>query len=165
MTSRRNTFVVFGSAVILVLAFSWYFTTHRPLEENCQFCRRPLKRELVVTAEIAGKEMHVCCTRCAITEANQEKKPLRLVEVRDYPTGNAVEPEKAVYVENAHAIACDHDAMKMINEMKQTETLAFDRCSPGTFAFARRQDADEFVARNGGKILTLAQLMSEVKAK
>jgi len=165
MSSRRNAFVVFGSAVIVVLAISFYFTTHRISEKECGFCRRPLKRELVVIAEIGGKTFEVCCARCAITQANQEKKPLRLVEVRDYPTGKALEPGEAVYVEDGHAIACDHDAMKMIDEMKQTETLAFDRCSPGTFAFSRRQDADDFVAKNGGKVLTLAQLMSEVRVK
>ena len=48
-------------------------------------------------------------------------------------------------------MACSHDAMHM-DEMKHGEDLAFDRCSPGAFAFAKKEDAEAFVAQNGGQI-------------
>jgi hypothetical protein len=125
---------------------------------------RPLHANLRVTAEIAGKRAQVCCARCAISEANQEHKPLHLIEVHDYSTGKAVTPERAWFVEGSRAMACDHDAMRM-DEMKQTQELAYDRCSPGTFSFANKSDADAFVATNGGTVLSFAQLMSEVHFK
>jgi hypothetical protein len=151
-------------AVAAVLSFGWYFAMHRSLEKECGLCGRPLRKELTVIAEVGGLRRHVCCARCAITEANQEKKPVRFIEVSDYPTGTSLSPERAFFVEGSRAKACEHDMMKM-DEMKQPQELAFDRCSPGTFAFARKQDADAFIAQNGGTVLTLQQLMSEVRFK
>jgi hypothetical protein len=59
-------------------------------------------------------------------------------------------------------MACDHDAMRM-NEMKGTDPMAYDRCSPGTFSFADKQVADAFVTQNGGSVISFTQLMSEAK--
>ena len=116
----------------------------------------------MVTAEIGGKTAEVCCARCAITEANQEHKPLRLLEVHDYPTGKAVVPEKAWFVEGSRAMACMHDAMRM-DDMKGTDELTYDRCSPGTFSFQNKPDADAFIAKNGGSVVSYSQLMSEAR--
>ena len=115
-------------------------------------------------AEVGGQRRHVCCARCAITEALQEKKPVRLIEVRDYPTGAILKPERALFVDGSRAMACDHDMLRM-DQTKQPQELAFDRCSPGTFAFSRKEDADAFVAQNGGVVKTLPQLLSEVRFK
>ena len=51
--------------------------------------------------------------------------------------------------------------MTQMDEMKQAEQLAFDRCSPGTFAFATREDAEAFVAQNGGRFLTWSNAAGE----
>ena len=117
-----------------------------------------------MTAEIDGKRADVCCPHCAITEANQQHKPLKLITVHDYPTGDALQPEKAWYVEGSRVNACDRDGMHM-NEMKETQDLAFDRCSPGTFTFANRASADAFVAHSGGSVLSFPQVMREVRFK
>jgi hypothetical protein len=85
-----------------------------------------------------------------------------LITVHDYLSGRAVAPANAWFVEGGRAMACEHDTMRM-NEMKGAEDLAFDRCSPPTFAFANRQDADSFTAQNGGAVLSFAQLMSEAR--
>ncbi len=54
-------------------------------------------------------------------------------------------------------MACEHESMPM-NEMKGTDAMAFDRCMPATFAFAKRKDADGFVARNGGAVLLVCAI-------
>jgi nitrous oxide reductase accessory protein NosL len=41
--------------------------------------------------------------------------------------------------------------------------VTFDRCSPGAFAFARKEDAQAFIAQNGGQLLSLEQLLGEAK--
>jgi hypothetical protein len=162
MAAHRYRLWILGVVVTAVLSFGWYYAMHSALEKECGFCGRPLKKDLTVIAEVGGHRRHVCCARCAITEANQEKKPVRYIEVRDYPTGAALNPEKAFFVDASRAKACDHDMM-MMDQTKRPQELAFDRCSPGTFAFARKEDADAFIAQNGGTILTLQQLMSEVR--
>ena len=162
MNSRRIAllgilFIVVGSA-----AFGWYRFVAHPRPVVCGYCSRPLHANLTVTAEIAGKRTQVCCARCAITEANQEHRPVRLISVRDYRSGRAISPSDAWFVEGSNAMACDHDAMRM-NERKGTEELAYDRCSPGTFAFADKQAAEVFTAQNGGAVRSFEQLMSEAK--
>jgi nitrous oxide reductase accessory protein NosL len=85
-----------------------------------------------------------------------------LITVRDYQSGRPVSPANAWYVEGSRAMACDHDAMRM-NEMKGTDAATYDRCSPGTFAFAERQAADAFIAQNGGAVISFTQLMGEAR--
>lgn len=157
--------VIFLSAFVVALAlggWAWFRFIAHPKPVACGYCLRPLHANLMVTAEIEGKKTQACCTRCAITEANQKHAHLRLLEVHDYPSGKALAPEKAWFVEGSRAAACDHDAMRM-NEMKGTEDLAFDRCSPGTFAFADKQAADAFVSSNGGAVLSYDQVMREAR--
>ena len=162
MNSRR--FALAGILIIVVGAavFGWYKFVLHPAPVACGYCSRPLHANLTVTAEIAGRRAQVCCARCAISEANQERKPLRLITVRDYQSGRAIPPANAWFVEGSRAVACDHDAMRM-NEMKGTDMADYDRCSPGTFAFAERQAADAFIVKNGGAVISFAQLMSEAK--
>lgn len=161
---RYRNIVLFGVLFVAAGAgvYGWFRFIHHPKPVACSYCLRSLHSNLMVTAEIAGKRTQVCCARCAITEANQLHKPLRLVEVHDYLTGRAVIPEQAWFVEGSHVPACNHDAMRM-DEMKNTQELTFDRCSPGTFAFANKSDADAFLAKNGGTVVSFTQLMSEAR--
>ncbi len=162
MNTRR---IAITGILILVAgaaAFGWFRFVAHPKPVVCSYSNRPLRANLMVTAEIAGKRTQVCCARCAISEANQLHKPLRLIEVHDYRTGKAIAPANAWFVKDGRAMACDHGAMRM-NEMKGTQELAFDRCSPSTFAFANKPDADAFTAQNGGAVISFEQLMSEAK--
>lgn len=140
------------------------WSVKRRAETFCGFCDRPIKPELAVIAEIGGRQRRVCCARCAITEARQENKPLRLISVTDYASKAKLAPEQAWYVEDSRAVACNHDIGK-IDQDKRAEQLVFDRCSPGTFAFARREDAAAFVAQNGGVIRRLPEMLGEVQGK
>ena len=164
MAAHRYGLWILGAVLIAAISFGWYSTMHGSLGKECGLCGRPLRKELTVIAEVGGQRRHVCCARCAITEALQEKKPVQFIEVRDYPTGASLKPERAFFVDGSQMMACDHDMLRM-DQMKRPQALAFDRCSPGTFAFSRKEDADAFVARNGGVVKTLPQLLSEVGFK
>jgi len=142
--------------------FGWFKFIAHPTPATCAYCLRPLYANLEVTAEIDGKRAEVCCPRCAITEANQRHKHLRLIAVHDYSTGQSIPPETAWYVEGSRVSACHHDAMHM-DEMKGTQEIAFDRCSPGTLTFAAKQQADDFALANGGTVLSFVQLMTEAQ--
>ncbi len=159
--------IVIAGVVLIGLSvggYAWMKYILHPQPHACGYCLRPLHRNLRVTAEIDGKRSEVCCAHCAISEANQRRKPLKLITVHDYPTGQAVTPVSAWYVEGSRVTACEHGTMRM-NEMKETQDLAFDRCSPGTFAFASRANAEAFVAQNGGSVLAFPQLMQEVRVQ
>jgi hypothetical protein len=149
--------------VILSLAGGEWLVKSRS-EKICGFCNRPIQAHLGVVAEVGGQRRHVCCARCAISESRQEHKPLRLLSVTDYTSGKPVVPEQAWYVDDSRAVACSHD-MNIVDETKHAQPVAFDRCSPGTFAFARREDAEAFVAKNGGIVRRLTEILGEAQPK
>ena len=132
-------------------------------EELCGICQRHIHKQAGVIAEIGGKRHRVCCAHCAITEGFQEHKSVKLIEVTDYNSGRKLDPVHAWYVDGSRIVACTHDMTRM-NEMKQVETTAFDRCSPGTFAFATHEDADSFAAKNGGLVQSLGEMLAGVNA-
>lgn len=163
--ARKVSIAVFVLLVVVaggLISGTWL--ARRRAETVCGFCNRPIQARLGVIAEVGGRQRRVCCARCAITEARQEGKPLRVISVTDYASGGQIAPEKAWYVEDSRAFACNHD-MAMVDETKHAQHLSFDRCSPGTFAFARREDADAFVAQNGGVTKRLAEVLGEVPAQ
>jgi hypothetical protein len=156
------------SAIVLIVAAGLfaggYLLMNRRSQMECGFCQRQINAKAHVVAEVGGRRRDVCCTHCAVTEARQEKKPLRLIAVTDYPTGKLVSPEGAWFVEDSHVIACQHDMSKM-DESKHMEQLAFDRCSPGTFAFSDRKAAEEFVDQNGGALRSLPEVLAEAQSQ
>lgn len=127
----------------------------------CGFCHRSIHPNSKVVAEVDGRRRTVCCARCALNEGLQEKKPVRLISVTDYVSGGSLAPEKAYFVDGSRKVLCAHDAA-MVDESKHVEQMTFDRCFPGTYAFARREDAEAFVRENGGTVLQLEKLMQEV---
>ena len=153
---------VFALIVAGLLAVGGYEWKQSRTPQACGFCQRPLHDRLWVLAEIDGDRRRVCCPQCAVSESRQEHKPVRLIMVHDYTSGKELDPKHAWYVNQSRAVACSHDGMRM-DEMKHTETMTFDRCSPGAFAFARKEDAQAFIAQNGGQLLSLEQLFGEAK--
>jgi hypothetical protein len=155
------------SAVLIVVAglvAAGYRVMANREETFCGFCHRSVHPNTKVVAEIDGRRRTVCCARCAISEAYQEKKPLRLVSVTDYVSSKSLRPERAYFVDGSRKVLCAHDGA-MIDESKHTEPMTFDRCFPGTYAFARREDAEAFARGNGGKVLQLQELMQGVSAQ
>ena len=156
---------IYASAVLIVLAglvAGGYWLAERRSETVCQICQRHIHPGMRVLAEIGGQRRAVCCAHCALTEASQENKPVRLLEVTDYATGRAIQPQRAWYVEGSRLVACEHRPFT-VDETKHVQGAVFDRCAPGTYAFARREDALAFVANNGGVLRTEEELLAGSK--
>ena len=159
MSAQKKTGLVVLSLIVLAFAGlgAYEFQSLRSVKE-CGFCRRPIDERLRTVVEIDGTRRQVCCPRCAVTESHQQHKPVRLISVRDYSTAKELDPAKAWYVSESHAFACTHDSMRM-DDMKQPEALGFDRCSPGTFGFAKKEDAELFTNQHGGRVMTMEELL------
>jgi nitrous oxide reductase accessory protein NosL len=127
----------------------------------CGFCHRSIHPNTKVVAEIDGRRRTVCCARCAISEAYQEKKPVRLIAVTDYVTSTSLAPEQAYFVDGSRKVLCAHDEA-MLDQSKHMQQMTYDRCFPGTYAFAHREDAEAFVRENGGAVVQLEKLMQGV---
>lgn len=163
MPGKSASFAVVGLAAIALLAGAMWFQKNET-ETFCGFCHRPIHAETRVIAEVGGQRKTVCCARCAITESMQEDRPVRLLEVTDYASGRSVKPEQAYFVDGSRKVLCDHDA-PLFDESKHVHPLAFDRCFPGTYAFARREDAAAFARENGGVVVRLQDLMRGVNSQ
>jgi nitrous oxide reductase accessory protein NosL len=151
------------TAVLVVAAAlvgaGYYVMTNRE-DTFCGFCHRSIHPNTKVVAEIEGRRRTVCCARCAMSEAYQEKKPVRLIAVTDFVSSRSLSPEQAYFVDGSRKVLCAHDAA-MVDESKHAGQMTFDRCFPGTYAFAHREDAEAFVRENGGRVLRLQELMEE----
>lgn len=156
-----------ATAVLLVMAglvAAGYHLMASRESKFCGFCHRAVHPNTRVVAEIDGRRRTVCCARCAINEAYQEKKPLRLIAVTDYVSGKELDPTQAYFVEDSRKVLCAHDEA-MVDESKHVQPMTYDRCFPGTYAFARREDAEKFERENGGTVLPLAKLLQGVSAQ
>jgi nitrous oxide reductase accessory protein NosL len=162
MAKKASIYACTALVVLGALFAGGYGLVHRRTESVCGFCSRHVMPQARVVAEVGGRTTVACCVHCALTEARQEHKPLRLIEVTDYRTGAKLKPEQAWYVEGSRIVSCEHNLAK-IDETKHAEQMAFDRCSPGTFAFRDRQAAAAFAAENGGVVRDLAELLGEVQ--
>ena len=158
MAKRALIPTAIGLLLLGLMGLVYYHLMVKQSEALCGFCQRPIHAHARVIAEVGGRRRTVCCARCAMTEAFQEKKPVRLIEVTDYVSGKTLKPEEAYFVEGSRKVLCDHDAA-VFDETKHANFLAFDRCSPGAYAFARREDAMAFTQENGGVVLQLNEMM------
>ncbi len=147
--------------IVAALLVGGEWTLHRRSQEFCNICQRHINPRAGIVAEIGGRRERVCCAHCAVTEGLQEHKPVRLVEVSDYHSGRKLDPAAAWYVDGSRIHACEHDLPRM-SEAKRIEERTFDRCAPGTFAFATRGEADAFASANGGAVLSMEALLASV---
>ena len=126
MNSRRTVLTVIFLVVAGAGVIGWLRFVVHPTPVACRYCNRPLHTNSMVTAEIAGKRTQACCARCAISEANQQHKPIRLIEVHDYRTGKGILPANAWFVEGSRVIVCEH-GMANMGEHKNMPDMVFDR--------------------------------------
>ena len=161
---RRALITTAVLAVIVGLVVAGYRLVANREEAFCGFCHRSIYANSKVIAEIDGRRRTVCCARCAISEAYQEKKPLRLIEVTDYVSSKSLDPKQAYFVDGSRKVLCEHDEAK-VDESRHAQQMTYDRCFPGTYAFAHREDAEAFVRENGGTVLQLQKLMQGVSAQ
>lgn len=144
------------------LVAAGYWRMHRQAEQFCGYCQRHIVPRAKVVAEIGGERRTACCAHCALSEGRQEHKPVKLVEVTDYDSGASLKPENAWYVDDSRVVVCAHDTMRT-DESKHAQHMAFDRCAPGTLAFASRQAAESFMDKNGGTLHSFGELLQEVQ--
>ena len=152
---------VMSIVVLALLSAAGYWLLQQTEPGVCKVCRREIHAASRAVIEVDGKQEAVCCVRCAMTLDEQEKKPLRLVEVTDYISRRPLAPKDAFYVEGSRVVLCMSHEVHM-DETKHAQARIFDRCEPSVYAFARREEAESFAAQNGGVVLSLGELMQEI---
>ncbi len=156
---------IVGLGVVLILVGgAWYVVSYRQTKV-CPFSGRGIHPQTRALVTIGGQKYETCCLRCAIIEAQQTGKPLRVLSVADFETTKLLDPDKAWYVEGSQVNFCM--SMSPAAQSPGRESVyvrAFDRCSPSVYAFANEQQARAFIAQRGGALRSLDDLQQESKA-
>lgn len=162
MSQKTKTLTLVLSALFLVVvAASGYWILRETKPEACPICQRSIHAHSSAVVSIDGKPVRVCCVRCGITHNFQIGRPGNVVEVTDFLSDRPMKPEQAVYVEGSEISMCDPHGSGLVDESKHPYARVFDRCEPSTYAFAKREDAESFVRKNGGRLLSWDELKKE----
>jgi len=164
MPRGKLTTLLVSGLVVATLAVGGYWLLQRTAPDTCRICQRPIHAEARAVIEVDGKREPVCCARCALTLQQQEHRPVRLVEVTDYVSRQPLAPEAAYTVEGSRVILCERHE-PLLDQTKHPYPRVFDRCVPSLYAFARREEAEAFAARNGGTVQRLPELLEEVEPR
>jgi nitrous oxide reductase accessory protein NosL len=127
---------------------------------RCVLSNRPIHANVAVRVAVdGGPRGEACCLRCAITYAQQYRKRVRVLWVTDYTTGRRLDPERATYVTGSDVNRCMGPPDQASASRRETDVIVWDRCSPSSIAFARRNDAAAFQRIHGGRIQTFAEVI------
>ncbi len=162
MTTKNIANLILSVVLVAGVAAGSYWLLRKTEPDTCRICRRDIHAQARAIAQVHGKNEPVCCARCALTLAHQQGKPVRLVEVTDYVSQRRLSPEAAYYVEGSRVVLCARHE-PFLDVSKEPFQRVFDRCEPSLYAFARREEAESFAARNGGVVVRLEQVLKEVE--
>lgn len=148
-------------AVLAILGAAWYLVIYRQ-PKVCPFSGRIIHPQTRAFVTIGGKKYETCCVRCAIIEARQTGKRLRVLKVADFETSKLIDPESAWFVESSDVNLCMRMAPAAESPGRESVYVrAFDRCSPSALAFSSEQHARDFIAQHGGVLKRLNDLQNE----
>lgn len=148
--------------IIATLGGGWYVLS-RMRAKVCPFSGRVIQRQTRAFVSIGGQKYETCCLRCAIVEAQQTGKTLRILKVADFNSGRLLNPGKAWFVEDSTVNLCVRTTPGAESPGRESVYLrGFDRCSPSVMAFSDEQRARAFMAQHGGTLKRLDDLLREV---
>lgn len=162
MRTRSNFIGILALAVIFAgLGGSWYLVSHRQ-PKVCPFSGREIHPQARALVMIGDRKYETCCVRCAVIEARQTGKALRILKVADFETGKLIEPGSAWFVESSDMNLCMRTSPAAESPGRESVYVrTFDRCSPSALAFSSEQHARNFIAQHGGELKRIADLERE----
>ena len=87
----------------------------------------------------------------------QTGQNIDVVELTDYSTHSALDPDEAFLVVGSGVNHClRHEPL--LDQQRAASRLDFDRCSPSVLAFSSEGEARVFVVNNGGRLSRFEEL-------
>jgi hypothetical protein len=152
MTGRRWFTVL---AVVIVVGSLGYagFRAYRSSDADfCYACQRSIHAHMRTIAIANGRARPFCCPACALSEHEQEGKPIRITELTDFLTGAKLTPADVFLVKGSDVNMCAHKH-ELMEPDKREAAMAYDRCAPSLLAFSTEKDAARFAREHGGEVL------------
>ncbi len=159
MTGRRWFAAIAIIVVVAALGYVGFRAYGGAQPEGCYACQRPIHAHSRTVAMVNGHARMFCCPACALSEHEQEGRPVRIVELTSFLTGAKLSPTEAYVVKGSDMNMCAH-AHEMIDADKRPAGVLYDRCSPSLIAFGQRSEAIEFAHEHGGEVLAFKEVMA-----
>jgi hypothetical protein len=151
----------FSSLMVGILAVALGFAGLKVFRassaEECYACRRPIHAHSRTLALVNGRLRLFCCPACALSEHEQEGKPIKVTQLTSFLTGATLSPDSAYVVKGSDVNMCA-ETHGIINAEKRPVDVHYDRCAPSLLAFAQRSEAVEFVREHGGEVLPFKEV-------
>lgn len=120
--------------------------------QECYACRRLIHAHSRTVALVNGRARLFCCPACALSEHEQEGKPVKVTQLTSFLTGATLSPDGAYVVRGSDVNMCA-TTHEIVTADKRPAGVLYDRCAPSLLAFAQRSEAVEFVREHGGEVL------------
>src|SRR5471030_3489415 len=154
LMGRARQFAVFAivAVVALTVGYAGWRVYRQAQPEQCYACQRPVHAHSRTVAFAKGSSRLFCCPACALSEQEQEGKPVRVTEVTAFLTGAKLSPNSAYVVKGSDVNMCAH-SHELIDADKRPADIQYDRCVPSLIAFAQEREAIQFSRERGGTVL------------
>ena len=146
-------------AIAAGLGYVGYLTYRGPLGEQCYACQRAIHAHSRTVGLVNGRARVFCCPACALSEHEQEGKPIRVTELTSFLTGARLAPATAFLVKGSDVNMCAQ-THELTDADKRSANVQFDRCSPSMLAFATRDEATQFAREHGGEVLPFREIVA-----
>ena len=155
----RRTWFLALVVVILAVALSYVGLKafRASSAEECYACRRLIHAHSRTVVLVNGHARLFCCPACALSEHEQEGKPVKVTQLTSVLTGATLLPDSAYMVKGSDVNMCATTHGIMTAD-KRPADVHYDRCAPSLLAFARRSEAVEFVREHGGEVLPFKEV-------
>ena len=125
--------------------------------KECYACSRLIHAHSRTVAVVNGRARVFCCPACALSEHQQEGKPVKITELTSFLTGATLAPDSAYIVKGSDVNMCA-TTHGLITDATRPTDVHYDRCSPSLLAFAERSEAVQFVREHGGQVLPFKEV-------
>jgi hypothetical protein len=155
---RRGWFSALVAAILAAaLGYAGLKAFHASNAEECYACRRLIHAHSRTVALANGHARHFCCPACALSEHEQEGKPVKVTKLTSFLTGATLLPDSAYVVKGSDVNMCA-TTHGIITADKRPAAVHFDRCAPSLLAFAQRSEAVAFAREHGGEVLAFQEV-------
>lgn len=159
MTGRNWLAVLAAVAIAAGLGYGVFAVYRGKQAAYCSACQRPIHAHSRTVALVNGRSRVFCCPACALSEHEQDGKPVRVTELTDFATGAKLMPSEAFVVKGSDVNMCARLHGPMDADKRPTD-VPFDRCSPSLLAFSRRSDAVQFAREHGGQVESFREMVA-----
>jgi len=149
---RRSWFgAVIGVLALGIFGYAGWRTFSYSKADECYACRRPIHAHSKTVAVANGHARLFCCPACALSQHQQEGRPIQVTQLTSFLNGKALAPDDAYVVKGSNVNMCER-TQELILEGKRVADLRYDRCVPSLIAFAQRREALAFAREHGGEV-------------